>query len=480
MRSLVIFGATGDLAARMLLPSLYFLEYDCLLPDDLRVIGTARTEMDDQAFADLAHKAIEGRAETYFDLDVWARLRARLSYVRSDAGEPGSFDALATALHGDEETVFYLSTSPTLFVPIAAALGASGAATPNSRIVIEKPIGRDLKSCQAINDAVGAVFSERRIFRIDHYLGKEAVQNLLALRFANTLFEPLWNKVSIDHVQITVGETVGVEGRFSYYNDYGAIRDMVQNHVLQLLCLVAMEPPASLDPDSVRNEKVKVLRSLRPIAGRELEKRTVRGQYGRGVADGHTVSGYLEEAGAHPSQTETFVALQANVDNWRWAGVPFYLRTGKRMAERASQIVIQFRDVPYSIFQGQDLLANRLTIRLQPEEQISLSLMNKTPSLEQAGGMQLMPLSLNLSLEQAFPTQPRRRIAYERLLLEALNNNPTLFVRRDEAEAAWIWIDGVVEGWAQHAMAPSSYAAGSWGPAGAFALTERNGHSWYS
>jgi len=480
MRSLVIFGATGDLAARMLLPSLYFLEYDGLLPADLRVIGSSRSEMDDAAFAELAHKAIAGRAEAYFDAVVWDRLKARLSYVMADAGRPTSFEALAKALQGDEETVFYLSTSPTLFVPIATALGASGAATPTSRIVIEKPIGRDLKSCQAINDAIGAVFSERRIFRIDHYLGKEAVQNLLALRFANTLFEPLWNKVSIDHVQITVGETVGVEGRFSYYDDYGAIRDMVQNHVLQLLCLVAMEPPASLDADSVRNEKVKVLRSLRPIAGRELEKRTVRGQYTRGVADGHTAPGYLEEPGASPSQTETFVALQANVDNWRWAGVPFYLRTGKRMAERASQIVIQFRDVPYSIFQGQDLLANRLTIRLQPEEQISLSLMNKTPSLQQAGGMQLMPLALNLSLDQAFPTQPRRRIAYERLLLEALNNNPTLFVRRDEAEAAWIWIDGVVEGWAQHAMAPSPYVAGGWGPAGAFALTERNGHSWYS
>jgi len=479
MRSLVIFGVTGDLAARMLLPSLYFLERDRLLPADLRVIGSARAQMDKTAFADLALRTILSRAGPYFDQEVWSRLKARLSYAMADASDPRSFKALAGALEGDEETVFFLSTSPTLFVPIAEALGAAGAATPTSRIVIEKPIGRDLKSCQAINDAIGAVFSERRIFRIDHYLGKEAVQNLLALRFANTLFEPLWNKVSIDHVQITVAETVGVEGRFSYYDHYGAIRDMVQNHVLQLLCLVAMEPPASLDPDSVRNEKVKVLRSLRPILGRELEKRTVRGQYTRGVADSQSVPGYLEEEGASPSQTETFVALQANVDNWRWAGVPFYLRTGKRMPDRTSQIVIQFRDVPYSIFQGQDLLANRLTIRLQPEEQISLSVMNKTPSLAQAGGMQLMPLSLNLSLEQAFPTQPRRRIAYERLLMEALNNNPTLFVRRDETEAAWVWIDGVVEGWAQNAMAPSGYAAGSWGPAGAFALTERNGHSWY-
>jgi len=478
MRSLVIFGATGDLASRMLFPSLYFLERDGLLPHDLRVIGSSRAALADEGFVQLVRKAVEARAERPVDEDAWGRLQRRLSYAAADAAAPASFDALARALRGDEDTVFYLSTSPTLFVPIAEALGASGAATSSSRIVIEKPIGRDLKSCQAINDAIGAVFTERRIFRIDHYLGKEAVQNLLALRFANALFEPLWNKVSIDHVQITVAETVGVEGRFAYYDDYGAIRDMVQNHVLQLLCLVAMEPPASLDPDSVRNEKVKVLRSLRPIVGRELERRTVRGQYTRGVADGATAVGYLEEADARPTQTETFVALQANVDNWRWAGVPFYLRTGKRMAERASQIVIQFREVPHSIFRGQDLLANRLTIRLQPEEQISLSLMNKTPSLAQAGGMQLMPLSLNLSLEQAFPT--RRRIAYERLMLEALNNDPTLFVRRDEAEAAWVWVDRIVDGWAQHAMAPAPYAAGSWGPAGAFALTERNGHSWFS
>jgi glucose-6-phosphate 1-dehydrogenase len=476
MKSLVIFGATGDLAARMLFPSLYFLESDGLLPPDLRIIGSSRGELTDAAFIALIHKAVEGRVDGGIDAEAWERLKARLSYVTADAGKPDSFKALAKVLAGDTETVFYLSTSPTLFVPIAQALGASGAATPNSRIVIEKPIGRDLKSCNAINDAISAVFSERRIFRIDHYLGKEAVQNLLALRFANTLFEPLWKADSIDHVQITVAETVGVEGRFGYYDEYGAIRDMVQNHVLQLLCLVAMEPPASLDPDSVRNEKVKVLRSLRPVAGPELAKRTVRGQYVKGVADGHSVPGYLEEEGAKPSRTETFVALQANIDNWRWAGVPFYLRTGKRMPSKASQIVIQFRDVPHSIFGGQDLMANRLVIRLQPEEDISLTLMNKTPSLEQAGGMQLMPLSLNLSLANAFPT--RRRIAYERLLLEALNDNPTLFVRRDEAEAAWTWIDGIVQGWETHAMAPAPYAAGSWGPAGAFALTERNGQSW--
>jgi glucose-6-phosphate 1-dehydrogenase len=269
---------------------------------------------------------------------------------------------------------------------------------------------------------------------------------------------------------------VGVEGRGADYDDYGAIRDMVQNHLLQLLCLVAMEPPASLDPDSVRNEKVKVLRSLRPITGAEIDKRTVRGQYVKGLGEGRAVPAYAEEAGGEPTTTETFVALQANIDNWRWAGVPFYLRTGKRLPSRESEIVIQFRQVPHSIFAGADLKANRLIIRLQPEEEISLLLMNKTPSLE---GLELRPLGLNLSLGDAFGARSRRRIAYERLLLEALNNNSTLFVRRDESEAAWTWIDGIIDAWRRSGSAPTPYAAGSWGPAGAFALTERNGHSWF-
>jgi glucose-6-phosphate 1-dehydrogenase len=346
-------------------------------------------------------------------------------------------------------------------------------------VIVEKPIGRDLGSCRQINDWLAETFaSENRIFRIDHYLGKEAVQNLIALRFANTFFEPLWNKVSIEQVQITVAETVGVEDRWSYYDEYGAIRDMVQNHLLQLLTLIAMEPPPSLDPDSVRNEKVKVLQSLRPIADNDVALKTVRGQYVSGVSDGRPVPGYVDEAGSHASHTETFVALCANIDNWRWAGVPFYLRTGKRMPVRSSEIVIQFRDVPHSIFAGNALLANRLIIRLQPDEEISLVLMNKTPSLEK-NGMELKPLALNLSLSNAFE-RPRRRIAYERLLLEALNNKPTFFVRRDEAETAWTWIDAIIAGWEQQTILPLPYAAGSWGPTEAFALTERNGHTWHA
>ena len=476
--TLVICGASGDLAQRMLFPSLYFLEEDGFLPQGLSIVGCARAALDKAKFSDLVKTAVRARAEGGFSDPIFARLARRLDYAQVDATDLGSFENLRGKVSESDDAIYYFSTSPSLFEPICCNLKASGLAPDHARVVVEKPIGRDLESCRHINDCLAATFgSERRIFRIDHYLGKEAVQNLLALRFANTFFEPLWNKVSIEQVQITVAETVGVEDRWSYYNEYGAIRDMVQNHVLQLLTLVAMEPPASLDPDSVRNEKVKVLRSLRPIAGRDVERKTVRGQYRAGVGEGHAVPGYADEHGGSASDTETFVAVCANIDNWRWAGVPFYLRTGKRMAERSSEIVIQFRDVPHSIFAGNDLLANRLTIKLQPEEEISLLLMNKTPSLEQ-NGMQLKPLALNLSLSDAF-RRPRRRIAYERLLLEALNDRQTLFVRRDEAEAAWAWIDAIIAGWESHGMRPAPYAAGTWGPAGAFALTERNGHSWF-
>jgi glucose-6-phosphate 1-dehydrogenase len=476
-QAIVIVGATGDLALRMLFPSLYFLDSEGLLAEDFRIIGAARAALSDLDFIKRVEAAVRERAVGYLEEATWRRFRQRLYYRAVDAEDGVSFKNLAEPLDGARDVIFYLSTSPNLYGQISTHLREAGLARSDSRVVVEKPVGHDLKTCSQINDTLEQVFKERNIFRIDHYLGKEPVQNLIALRFANALFEPLWNHVSIQHVQITVGETVGVEGRWSYYNDYGALRDMVQNHVLQLLCLVAMEPPASLDPDSVRNEKVKVLRSLRPITGREVERKTVRGQYRAGVTEAGPVPGYLDEAGGAPSDTETFVALQANVDNWRWAGVPFYLRTGKRLPSKASQIVIQFRDVPHSIFAGDELMANRLTIRLQPEEEISLSLMNKTPSLD---GLQLRPTALNLSLTDAFKQQaPRRRIAYERLLLEAIKGNQTLFVRRDEVEAAWTWIDAIAAGWEHYAVKPAGYAAGAWGPAGAIALTERNGDSWY-
>ncbi len=476
--ALVLFGATGDLALRMLFPSLFFLDGEGLLPPSLTLVGAARSEVDLATFVERVKTAVTARAAGYFDVKVWDRFSARLRYAAVDAEVPTSFKALSAMIANGDEVVFYLSTSPSLFGPICEALKAAKLIHRNSRVIVEKPIGHDLESCQAINDTLAASFSEDRIFRVDHYLGKEAVQNLMSLRFANTLFEPLWNKANIEHIQITVAETVGVEGRWSYYNNYGALRDMVQNHLLQLLCLVAMEPPANLDPESVRSEKVKVLKSLRPLVGRDAEKHAVRAQYGPGVANGAAVPGYLEEGAGAATDTETFVSILAHIDNWRWAGTPIYLRTGKRLPAKMSEIVIQFRDVPHSIFQGADLMANRLIIRLQPEEEISLRIMNKTPSLNH-GGMELKPLDLNLSLSNAFQEQRPRRIAYERLLLEALNNNQTLFVRRDEQEAAWRWIDEIQHAWSRLSIKPTTYLAGTWGPSAAYALIERNGHSWH-
>jgi glucose-6-phosphate 1-dehydrogenase len=353
-------------------------------------------------------------------------------------------------------------------------LKQAGLITDAARVVLEKPIGKDLASSRAVNMAVSEAFFERQIMRVDHYLGKETVQNLLALRFANTIFEPLWNARSIDHVQITVAETLGVEDRWDYYDDYGALRDMVQNHILQLVCLLAMEPPARFDPESVRNEKVKVLRSLKPMSADMIETHTVRGQYGSGVADGASVRGYAQEGG-RDSQTETFVALWAEIENWRWAGVPFFLRTGKRLAERRTEIVVQFRDVPHSIFGPATLPANQLVIHLQPKEGVSLSLMNKRPGLT-ADSMPLEELALNLSLDS--PSRTVRRIAYERLMLDALSGNSTLFVRRDEVDAAWEWIDPIIAGWKARGGGPKPYASGSWGPGGAFALIAGHGRSW--
>ncbi|MBV9991666.1 MAG: glucose-6-phosphate dehydrogenase [Alphaproteobacteria bacterium] len=467
-KAITIFGATGDLAQKMLFPSLYFLDMDGLLEPGLKIAGTARSDTD---FTAKVREAVKERAGDLFKDDVWQRFAARLSYVAGDAND----EALYKALPKFDDVVYYLATSPDFFGTIARHLKAAGLAHDGARIAVEKPLGHDLASSREIETALEEAFTEDRIFRVDHYLGKETVQNLIALRFANTLFEPLWNKDSIEHVQITVAETVGVDGRWSYYDHYGALRDIVQNHLLQLLCLIAMEVPASLEPDSVRNEKVKVLRSLRPIGADGVERETVRGQYTKGTAEGKAVPGYTGEQGGSASDSETFVAIAAHIDNWRWAGVPFYLRTGKRMSERSTLIVVQFKPVPHSIFPRRGLDANRLTIRLQPEEDIALSLMNKTPSLEQ-GGMQLKPLSLNLSLIDAFKN--RRRIAYERLLLDALAKNQTLFVRRDETEAAWTWIDAIENGWRARDMFPLPYPAGTDGPPDAHKLIGRDGRGW--
>ena len=341
--------------------------------------------------------------------------------------------------------------------------------------VVEKPIGRDLASANALNDAIGRVFDEHQIFRIDHYLGKETVQNLMVLRFANALYEPLWNSAHIDHVQITVAETVGLEDRVSYYDTAGALRDMVQNHMLQLLCLTAMEPPSSMDADAVRDEKLKILRSLRRIEGAEAQKLTVRGQYRAGASDGGAVKGYTQELG-RDSDTETFVALKAEIANWRWAGVPFYLRTGKRLAARVSEICIQFKPVPHSIFADSagTVAANQLVIRLQPDEGVKQWLMIKDPG---PGGMRLRHVPLDMSFADAFDV--RNPDAYERLIMDVVRGNQTLFMRRDEVEAAWAWIDPIQAAWTENRQPPQGYTAGTWGPSGSIALIERDGRTWH-
>jgi len=478
--TLVMFGATGDLARRMLLPSLYGLDSDGLLPDRLRIIGTARTDLDDSGFRERAEAALqEHLPEGFYSAGIAERFLSRLHYVPVDITQPDSFGRLAQTIGDPCHGVgIFLSTAPSLFKATIDGLEAAGLACPTVRMALEKPLGTDLDTSREINDAVAAAFPEDRTFRIDHYLGKETVQNLLALRFANLLFEPLWNSAHIDHVQITVAETVGLEGRGDYYESSGALRDMVQNHMLQLLALVAMEPPSDFNATAVRDEKVKVLRALRPITGDEVEANTVTGQYNRGAIDGEPVPGYAEEVG-HDSSTETFVAIKAHIDNWRWKGVPFYLRTGKRMPQRDTEIFIQFKDVPYSIFasRGATTRPNKLVIGLQPEETISLHLMAKTPGLDRQG-VRLREIPLDIGLANAF-SEYRRRIAYERLLLDLIEGDPTLFVRRDEVEAQWAWIDRIRAAWADKGITPRTYAAGTWGPSAAIALTERDGISWH-
>ena len=475
---LTIFGASGDLAQRMLLPALYGLEADGLLPADLRVLGTARSGMDDDGFRRFVADAIERHGDDVH-ASVVERLQERIVYRPATLGDEGSMaslgDAIRAMARGD--VVYHLSTAPRWYGATCDALGAMGLGGPGTRVMLEKPIGRDLASATAINDGVARVFDEERVFRVDHYLGKEGVQNLLALRFGNVLFEPLWNARHVQQVQITVAETVGVEGRGDYYDEAGATRDMLQNHLLQMLCLVAMEPPAQFEAAAVRNEKLKVLQSLRPIGPGDLRGDLVLGQYVAGAVGGRAVPGYLEELG-RPSETETFVALRAHVDNWRWSGVPFYLRTGKRLPRRSTEIVVQFRPVPHSIFAsaGAQVQPNALVIRLQPDERIELRLMSKTPGLDRAG-LRLSDVALDLDLHEEFPTH-RRRSAYERLYLDAIENSGTLFVRRDEVEAAWRWVDALHAGWQQAGMRPKPYPAGTWGPASAATLAERHDHAW--
>ena len=476
---LLLFGATGDLAQRMLLPSLYALHADQLLPDDLQIIGAARHGHSDDEYRAFAKKALdEFLPDDRQDEGAIGSFLDRLHFQPTDLSDPGSYAALAEKV-GDISggLAIYMSTAPSLFEAAIEGLAKVGLAGDTVRVGLEKPLGYDLATSREINDAVAAAFPEERTFRIDHYLGKETVQNILALRFGNSFFEPVWNAQGIDNVQITIAETVGLEERAGYYESAGAMRDMVQNHILQLLALVAMEPPAKFDGNDVRDEKSKVFRSLRIMKPEEVPQNVVTGQYGDGAVKGEFVKSYADELGK-PSSTETFVAIKAHIDNWRWQGVPFYLRTGKRMAKRRSEIAIQFKAVPHSMFAGRGglLQPNMLVIRLQPEEYVQLLVMAKEPGLDR-DGVRLREVPLNLSLDAEF-AGTRRRIAYERLLLDLIEGDQTLFVRRDEVEAQWTWIDAIREGWKANGMKPKSYPSGSWGPSAAIALTERDGVTW--
>ena len=477
---LAIFGGTGDLALRKLVPALYYRYKDKQIPEDSRIIGVSRAAMTREAYLALLGENVRLRVdEGDFDEEEWSRFARHIDYLSMDVTRQEAFQPLVDLLATEQHRipVFYLSLPPSLFGPICLGLSSSGLATPESRIVIEKPIGRDLASAQSINQTIGTVFEENQIFRIDHYLGKETVQNLMALRFANSLFEPLWNRQWVDHIQITVAENIGIGKRGNYYDKSGALRDMVQNHLLQLLCLVAMEPPKEFAPDAVRDEKLKVLRSLRPLTPADLKTKLVFGQYRGGAIQGQSVPGYQEEQDIEAgSRTETYVALKAEVDNWRWAGVPFYLRTGKRMQKRTTEIVIELRPVPHLIFtqNSEPVSANRLVIRLQPNEGIRLYMMTKVPG---PGGFRMQVAPLNLSFADTFRT--RYPDGYERLVMDVVRGNATLFMRRDEVEAAWQWTDTILDSWRDTSNNPKFYDAGTWGPNAAIGLIERDGRTWY-
>ena len=475
----VVFGGSGDLAERKLLPALYHRQIEGQFLEPTRIIGASRSPLTDDEYRNFAREALKTHLKPgeYDDAAVEGFCK-RLFYVSVDAKSDQGWDKLKKLLDEGKDRVraFYLAVAPSIFGPISEKIRDHKLITSQTRIVVEKPIGRDLASALHLNDTIGKVFPEEQIFRIDHYLGKETVQNLMALRFANALYEPLWNAQHIDHVQITVAEAVGLEGRAGYYDTAGALRDMVQNHILQLLCLVAMEVPSSLSAEAVRDEKLKVLHALKPINEANVEQATVRGQYRAGASSGGPVKGYLEELEGGVSNTETFVAIKAEIGNWRWAGVPFYIRTGKRLATRVSEIVITFKPIPHNIFDSAAgrITANQLIIRLQPDEGVKQSLMIKDPG---PGGMRLRGVSLDMSFAEAFSV--RHPDAYERLLMDTIRSNQTLFMRRDEVEAAWQWIDPILKGWESSGQAVQGYTAGTWGPSQAIALIERDGRTWH-
>jgi glucose-6-phosphate 1-dehydrogenase len=486
--AIVIFGGAGDLARRKLLPALYNLHLDGLLPPRFAIVGAGRRDNSDEDYRAFARDGIRAFSRRGIDEGRWRTFAEGIFFVNVDFAQPGAFPSLGAKLDTVEHErglpgnrIYYLATPPGMFVPIVEQLArARFVAPPDShtwaRLIVEKPIGHDLESARAINDGIAKVFDERQIYRIDHYLGKETVQNILVLRFANSFFEPLFNHKYIDHVQITVAEAEGVGTRAGYYEQAGALRDMVQNHLLQLLSLVAMEPPHSLDADVVRNEKLELLQALRPMTVDEIDRQVVRGQYLAGLTTGERAKGYKEEPGVNrDSRTETFVALQVFIDNWRWAGVPCFLRTGKRLPKRASEISIRLKEVPPILFNtdpDKKLEPNVLAIRIQPDEGFALSISSKVPGPR----VHIHPVNMDFSYNENFGASSPE--AYERLLLDVLAGDPTLFMRRDSVETSWQWITPILERWAVDQKPLPAYAAGSWGPLEANRLIESTGRQW--
>ena len=481
---LVMFGGTGDLAWRKLMPALFQAFRHGTLPEGGRIIGVGRDDLGtDQYRALIQSRFDKVELAKRPSAEEFARFAALLEFVRMDLSKPADYALLATCLQARnaDTVVMYVATAPALFTTVCEQLAASGLNTPKTRVVLEKPLGHDLASNRAINRTVRQFFDEKQVFRIDHYLGKPAVQNLFALRFGNALFEPLWRREHIANIQITIAEDLGVESRGAFYETTGALRDMVQNHALQLLCAIGMEPPINAHADAIRDEKLKVLRSLKPWTQESLVQDVIRGQYASGTSDGDKVPGYREEPGVDPrSSTETFVALRTEIANWRWAGVPFYIRTGKRLAGRDARIVVNFRPTPHAIFNSNIDVANRLVINLQPKDGLELHLLaqgqenrqNRSSSATQS----LAPVQLDLDFDKRFGSE--RVGAYERLLLDVIDGRLNLFVRSDEQEEAWRWVEPILNHWANDSQAPRPYASGTWGPSASSAMIARDGFCW--
>ena len=478
---LVLFGGTGDLAWRKLMPALFQAFRHGTLPEGGRIIGIGRDKHSQEQYRVLMKERFDKvELAKRPSAEEFARFAALLEFVPMDLSRSADYAALADSLNarGAETVVMYVATAPSLFTTVCEQLAAVGLNAPHIRVVLEKPLGHDLASNRAINQTVRRYFAENQVFRIDHYLGKPAVQNLFALRFGNALFEPLWRREHIANIQITIAEDLGVESRGGFYETTGALRDMVQNHALQLLCAIGMEPPINAHADAIRDEKLKVLRSLKPWTAHSLASDVVRGQYSKGTAGGIAVPGYREEAGvsAH-SQTETFVALRTEIANWRWAGVPFYIRTGKRLAGRDARIVVNFRPTPHAIFNAPASSANKLVIHLQPKDGLELHLLAQGQADRQSrAAAALVPVQLDLDFDKRFGSE--RVGAYERLLLDVIGGRLNLFVRSDEQEEAWRWVEPLIQHWAADSQGPRPYAAGSWGPSASSAMIARDGHCW--